>query len=92
MTTIDLTDKPTSIDDILRLAERQSLFVRTREGKVFLVAEVGPDDTDDDFDHEVALTRENQALRQLLRERSAEAGKYSIAQVREKLGLTTPRE
>jgi hypothetical protein len=79
MKSVDLATGHPSIDEILRLAERQNLLVHTGEGKVFLVAEVGAEDTDDDFAHEVALTRQNQAVRQLLRERSAEAGKYSIA-------------
>jgi hypothetical protein len=92
MKTVDLSAKQASIDEILRLAERQNLLVRTGEGKVFLVAEVDPDDTEDDFAHEVALSRQNRALRELLSQRSAEAGKYSIAQAREKLGLAAPPE
>jgi len=92
MKNVDLVAEQCGIDEILRLAEQQNLLVRTAEGKVFIVAEVGSGDADDDFAHEAALTRQNQALRQLLSERSAEAGRYSIAQARERLGLATPPE
>src|SRR5205085_5025790 len=55
MKTIDLTTHHASIEDILQLAEQQHLFVRTPEGKVFVVAEVEADDTEDDFAQEVAF-------------------------------------
>lgn len=55
-------------------------------------AEIEPDETEDDFANEVALTRQNTALRALLAERSKEPGKYSLEQVREKLGLTPSSE
>lgn len=84
MKSVDLAAHQVGIDEILRLAEGQNLLVHTGAGKMFVVAEVSPDDTNDDFAHEVALTRQNPALRQLLRERSAKPGKYSLAQVREK--------
>ena len=41
----------------------------------------------DDFAEEVALSRGNRALRELLAERSREPGRYTLEQVREKLGL-----
>jgi len=89
MKTIDLATEPASMEIIFQLAERQKLFVRTPDGKVFIVAEVEPDEAEDDFAHEVALTRQNSALRALLAERSKEPGKYTLEQVREKLGLTS---
>jgi hypothetical protein len=87
MKTVDLTAGRSTIDEILRLAEQQSLLLRTAEGRVFVVAEVECGDSDDEFAQEVALTRQNQALRQLLAERSAEPGQYTIDQTRERLGL-----
>ena len=58
-------------------------------GKLFLIAEMDHgDEADDDFAEEVALTRGNKALRELLAERSREPGRYTLEQVREKLGLT----
>jgi hypothetical protein len=92
MKTIDLAIEQASMEDIFQLAEHQNLFVRTPDGKVFIVAEIQPDEAEDDFAHEVALTRQNTALRVLLAERSKEPGKYTLEQVREKLGLTPPSE
>lgn len=89
MKTIDLATEHASIEDIFQLAERHSLFIRTPDGKVFIVAEIEADDVEDDFAHEVALTRQNSALRELLAERSSEPGMYTIDQVRQKLGLNT---
>ena len=92
MKTIDLATDHASIEDILQLAEQQQLFVRAPDGKVFVVAEVEADDAEDDFAHEVALTRQNRALREFLAERSKEPGKYTLDQARQKLGLTKPSE
>ena len=88
MKTIDLTTTPKGIDDILGLARQQSLLVRATDGKVFIVAELGADAVADDFAQEVALTRHNKALRQLLAERSTESAKHTTEQVRQQLGLT----
>jgi hypothetical protein len=89
MKTIDLTAAPPRTEDMLQLAERDHLVVRTPNGKAFLITEVADaDGTEEDFAQEVALIRENKALRELLRERSREPGRYTSEQVREKLGLT----
>ncbi len=41
---------------------------------------------DEELSQEIALTRHNAAFRSLLAERSKEPGKYSIDEVRERLG------
>jgi hypothetical protein len=87
MMTIDLATDHTSIEDIFQLAEHQRLFVRTPDGKIFLVTEVEAEEADDDFANEIALTRQNAALRELLAERSKEPGTHTLEQVRQKLGL-----
>lgn len=46
-----------------------------------------PEGGDDDFAHEVALTRANLALRKLLRERSKEPAAYSLSEVRSLFSL-----
>jgi hypothetical protein len=92
MNTIDLAVESRSVEEILQLAEQGPLVVRTAQGKAFAIAEVAQGEEDDDFAHEVALTRQNKALRALLSERSKEPGKYTIDQVREKLGLRSPGE
>ena len=92
MKTVDLALDHASIEAIFQLAEQQNLLVRTPDGKVFVVAEVAGEDAEDDFAHEVALTRQNTALRELLAERSREPGKYTLAEVRQRLGLNIPSE
>ena len=88
MKTIELTAAPPRTEDVLQLAESDSLVVRTPNGKVFLIAEMDrTDEAEDDFAQEVALTRSNKALRELLADRSREPGRYTLEQVREKLGL-----
>ncbi len=89
MKTIDLSTKHISIEEVLDLAQQTQLLVRTPAGKIFVVAEVDPDEDDDDFAQEIAFTRQNKALMALLRERSQEPGRYTLAQVREKLSLAS---
>ncbi|MGH7136260.1 MAG: type II toxin-antitoxin system RelE family toxin [Pirellulales bacterium] len=84
--TIDLARDETSREQIFQLAEQQNLLVRTAEGKLFVVAEVG-DVEHDDFADEVARTQNNPELRELLAERSQEPGVLNIDEVRQKLGL-----
>jgi len=84
--TIDLATEQASIDEIWHLAESGPLVVRTVEGKVFAIAELTEGEGDDEFSQEIALTRHNAALRSLLAERSKEPGKYTIDEVRERLG------
>ena len=88
MKTINLTAAPPRTEDILQLAEGDSLVVRTPNGKTFLIAEMDRgEEPEEDFAQEVALARGNKALRELLAERSREPGQYTLEQVREKLGL-----
>jgi hypothetical protein len=87
MITIDLATGDTSVDDILSLAEQQTIMLRTAAGKVFFVAEVDAHESEDDIAEELAFIRHNTALRELLAERSKEPGVYSLEEVRQKLGL-----
>jgi hypothetical protein len=86
--TIELTTIAQPVEDLLDLASAEEVLLRLPNGKVFLLASVadGPAD-DDDFADEVARTRQNAALMELLRERSHEQSRYSAQQVRERLGL-----
>lgn len=85
MKTIDLASDETSREEIFHLAEKQNVLVRTAQGKLFVVAEVG--DVENDFADEVVRTRNNPELRQLLADRSREPAILSIDDVRQKLGL-----
>ncbi len=88
MRTIELTTIAQPVEDLLDLAEAEGILLRLPNGKVFLLTSVtDAAEEDDDFADEVARTRQNAALMQLLRERSQEQTRYSAQQVRERLGL-----
>jgi hypothetical protein len=79
MKAIDLSTATPTLAEVLELAGQENLILKTPEGKEFVLAEI------DDFAAEVALVRQNDALMQLLAERSKEPGKYTLSQVRERL-------
>ncbi len=81
MKTIELSRQRLSFPDVIALATHENLIIRTPEGREFLVAEV------DDFDREIQLIRENTELMAFLDERSQETTTYTLAQVRQRLGL-----
>jgi hypothetical protein len=71
MKTIDLTTVAQPVEDLLDLASIEEVLLRLPNGKVFLLASVSDTPVDDDdFEDEVARTRQNTALMDLLRERS----------------------
>jgi len=79
MRTIELLDKPSGIDEVLKLASKENIILRTLDGREFILAEV------DDFDKEIELTRQNQELMKFLEERSKEAETFTLKQVRQQL-------
>ncbi|HUY33052.1 MAG TPA: hypothetical protein VMV69_09745 [Pirellulales bacterium] len=87
MKTINLASESATREEIFLLAEDQDLLVRTARGKLFIVAEVVEQGSDNEFADEIALTRKNAALRQLLAERSRDPRVFTIDEAREKLGL-----
>ena len=85
MKTIDLATQPTNIDDVLRLAETEAVVVRTVGGKLFAIAEIAADE--EDLDAEAAAIQRNDALRELLAERSKDPGVHDLDDVERILGL-----
>jgi hypothetical protein len=81
MKTLNIADAPKSVPELLALADQENLVLRTPDGRQYVLAEL------DDFDHEVALTRENAELMALLDERSKERGSISLAEARRRLGV-----
>jgi hypothetical protein len=66
------------------LAGHDNLILKTPDGRRFVVAEV------DEFEDEVALVRRNAALTELLAHRAEETGKYSLAEIKARLGIKHP--
>jgi hypothetical protein len=79
MKAIDLATTSPTLQEVLDLASDDNVILRTPEGRQFVLAEI------DDFAEEVAAVRKNAALMQLLQERSKEATRYTLSQVREQL-------
>jgi hypothetical protein len=91
MRTIELTTIAQPVEELLNLADVEGVLLRLPNGKVFLLTSVmDRAEDEEDFADEVARTRQNAALMQLLRERSQEQTRYSAQQVRERLGLDKP--
>ncbi len=70
-----------NLTELLDLAGEENVVLKTQEGREFILAEI------DDFETEVESVRQNQALIQLLEERSKEERTYSLSEVEQKLGL-----
>ncbi len=87
MKTIELTDSSTSVEELFQLADQQNVLVRTPDGKVFVIAEVGEGAAFDDFAQEVAATRQNRELMELLAERSRDTRRVSSDEARKRFGL-----
>jgi hypothetical protein len=88
MKTIDLATIVQPVEELLELAEEEGVLIRLPNGKVFLLTSVEDDENvEEDFTDEVARTRQNSALMELLRERSKETKRLTSEETRKKLGI-----
>lgn len=83
MKTVNLATTPSNLEDLLDLAGKEAVLLRTAEGREFILTEV-----DDDFDKEIESVRQNRELLEFLDHRSGEKKSLSLKQVRERLKLT----
>jgi len=79
MKAIDLSAATPTLAEVLDLAGEDNVILRTPEGRQFVLAEI------DDFAEEVQRTSRNEALTQLLNERSNETATLTLSQVREQV-------
>jgi len=79
MKTILVSARKKTLRDLLEQASSENLVLMTGDGREFILAEV------DSFDHEIELTRQNQALMQWLDARGREHGTVSLAEARSRL-------
>ncbi|GAB4124881.1 MAG: hypothetical protein Fur005_32800 [Roseiflexaceae bacterium] len=89
MKTVDLTRVVDAVEELLDLATADGVLLRLPDGKIYLLRSVGDDEGIDDFADEIARTRQNRALMDLLEERSAEQPRVTAEQARQRLGLDT---
>lgn len=82
MTVIEMGSWYPSLDEVISLAEKQTVMLRQPTGKTFVLASI------DDFDAEVNLLRNNQEFMSFLKTLSQEPATISLGQLREELGLS----
>ncbi len=75
-----------TLREVLELAGEDNVLLQTSEGRQYVLAEI------DDFAEEVAKVRNNKAIMRLLGNRSKEAGRFTLRQVREELQGKKGRE
>lgn len=81
MKVVNLEKSAPTVKQLISFARKQNVLLRTAEGQEFVLAEI------DDFAQEVSLVRRNKDLMRLLAKRSKEKETYSLAEVKQRLGL-----
>jgi hypothetical protein len=79
MKAIHVSKTSPTLRQVLELAGEDNVLLQTAEGRQYVLAEI------DDFAEEVAKVRDNKAIMRLLGNRSKEAGRFTLRQVREDL-------
>ena len=82
MKIIDLDKRVPSVPQLIRLAQKQNVLLKTAKGREFVLAEL------DDFAKEIAQVRRQKDLMRLLARRGRERATYSLEEVKRKLGLS----
>jgi hypothetical protein len=82
MKTIAVPPQAAEINELLDQAREDELLVRTADGSEFLLSAV------DEFDQEIARTRQNAKLMALLDERAKQPKTIPLDEVKRQLGLT----
>lgn len=80
MKTIQLTPRQIGLRRLLDQAKRETVLVRSPDGREFILAEL------DDFDREIQLTRQNAELMAFLDARARKQAGIGIAELRKELG------
>ena len=82
MKTVAVPPQAAEINELLDQAREAELLVRTADGSEFLLSAV------DEFDQEIARTRQNAKLMALLDERAKQSKTIPLDEVKRQLGLT----
>lgn len=82
MKTVAVPLQAVEINALLEQARDDELLVRTADGSEFLLTAV------DEFDQEIARTRQNAKLMALLEERAKQSKTIPLDEVKRQLGLT----
>jgi hypothetical protein len=82
MKTLDLRDESMTVEELLRIANFESVLIRTSAGQEYLL------ECADDFDREVAMLGQSEKFMQFLAERSKEEGTIPIERLQQDLEKT----
>ena len=82
MKTITIPPQATEVNSLLEQARDEDILLRTADGTEFVVSAV------DDFDYELARTRQNAKLMAMLDERAKQAQTAPLDEVKRQLGLS----
>jgi hypothetical protein len=81
MKTVTIPPQATDVNVLLEQAREEDILVRAADGTEFMLSAV------EDFDREVARTRQNAKLMALLDERAKQTQTVPLAEVKRRLGL-----
>jgi heme oxygenase len=81
MKTIVISEQSSEIQALLQQAIEEDLIIKLTNGSEFILSAV------DDFDLEIAKTRQNEKLMTLLDQRAKQTQTISLSEVEEKLGF-----
>lgn len=81
MKVITIPTQATALITLLEQARQENLILRTSDGTEFILAEL------DDFDREIALTRQNAELMRLLDQHAQQSQAIGLTEVKDLLGL-----
>jgi hypothetical protein len=79
--TINVPQQAMDVNSLLDQARDEDLLVRAADGTEFMVVVV------DEFDEEIARTRQNEKLMALLEERAKQTNTVPLAEFKHQLGL-----
>jgi hypothetical protein len=82
MKTITIPAQATEVNALLEQARREDILVQAADGTEFMVTAV------DEFDQEIARTRQNTKLMALLDERAKQAQTVPLDEVKRQFGLS----
>ena len=82
MKTVSISQDSNEVNALLAQARDDDILVQTADGTEFVVSIV------DDFDHDIARTRQNTKLMALLEERAKQTESVPLTEVRHLLGLS----
>ncbi len=81
MKTVSVPPQATDVNALLQQARNEDILVRAADGTEFMITVV------DEFDEEIARTRQNARLMALLEQRAKQSQTIPLAEVKRQLGL-----